>query len=75
MDVQIAHSVRGKAIEILIVGAVSYVTFALFGLNYAALLALLGLSMLDVFTVQAPGGLQGGPPVGIGPGGQHDLGC
>lgn len=41
MDLQIANYVRGKSIEILIVGAVSYVTFALFGLNYAALLALL----------------------------------
>jgi len=41
MDVQIANYVRGKSIEILIVGAVSYITFALFGLNYAALLALL----------------------------------
>jgi putative permease len=41
MDVQIANYVRGKSIEILIVGGVSYITFALFGLNYAALLALL----------------------------------
>lgn len=41
MDTQIANYVRGKVIEILVVGAVSYVTFILFGLNYAALLALM----------------------------------
>ncbi len=47
MDQQIANYVRGKAIEILIVGSVSYVAFAILGLNYAALLAVLvGLSVL-----------------------------
>lgn len=47
MDVQIANYIRGKALEILIVGAVSYVTFLLLGLNYAALLAVaVGLSVL-----------------------------
>jgi putative permease len=47
MDVQIANYVRGKAVEIVIVGVVSYVVFVLFGLNYAALLALMvGLSVL-----------------------------
>ncbi len=47
MNTQIANYVRGKVIEILIVGSASYVTFALFGLNYAALMALLvGLSVL-----------------------------
>lgn len=40
MDIQIAGYVRGKVVEILIVGGASYVTFALFGLNYAALLAI-----------------------------------
>lgn len=47
MDDQIANYIRGKAIEILIVGAASYIAFAILGLNYAALLALLvGLSVL-----------------------------
>lgn len=47
MDGQIANYIRGKAIEIFIVGAVTYVTFAMLGINYAALLALLvGLSVL-----------------------------
>lgn len=47
MDLQISNYVRGKAIEILIVGGVSYLSFVLLGLNYAALLALLvGLSVL-----------------------------
>jgi putative permease len=44
---QIANYVRGKAGEILIVGAVSYVTFIALGLPYAALLAtLVGFSVL-----------------------------
>ncbi|MFW1678230.1 AI-2E family transporter [Pontibacter sp. JAM-7] len=47
MDQQIANYIRGKAIEIVIVGSVTYVTFLLLGINYAALLALLvGLSVL-----------------------------
>lgn len=47
MDDQIANYIRGKAIEILIVGAASYIAFAILGINYAALLALLvGLSVL-----------------------------
>lgn len=47
MDGQIGNYVRGKSYEILIVGAVSYVVFVLFGLNYASLLAILvGLSVL-----------------------------
>ncbi|MEZ5523844.1 MAG: AI-2E family transporter [Pseudomonadales bacterium] len=47
MDAQIANYIRGKAIEIVIVGAVSYVVFAFMGLNYAALLAILvGLSVI-----------------------------
>ncbi len=44
---QSANYVRGKVIEILVVGTVSYVVFASMGLNYAALLALLvGLSVV-----------------------------
>ncbi|MEH6471961.1 MAG: AI-2E family transporter [Halopseudomonas sp.] len=47
MDVQIANYVRGKVVEIIVVGAVSYVTFIALGLNYAALLALMvGLSVV-----------------------------
>jgi len=47
MDVQFANYIRGKAIEILIVGAASFVAFLVLDLNYAALLALLvGLSVL-----------------------------
>jgi putative permease len=47
MDIQVANYVRGKAIEILIVGVVSYVAFVALGLNYAALLAVLvGLSVV-----------------------------
>ena len=39
MDIQFANYVRGKAIEILIVGVTSYFAFLILGLNYAALLA------------------------------------
>ena len=47
VNVQIANYVRGKGIEIAIMGALSYVGFAAFGLNYTALLALLvGLSVI-----------------------------
>ena len=47
MDMQFTNYVRGKAIEILIVGLVSYGAFLVLGVNYAALLALLvGLSVL-----------------------------
>ena len=47
MNQQFANYVRGKVREILIVGLVSYVVFALFGLNYAALLAIaVGLSVV-----------------------------
>jgi len=47
MDTQVANYARGKVLEILIVGSVSYVSFVLLGLNYAALLALLvGLSVI-----------------------------
>ena len=47
MNDQVANYVRGKAIEIVIVGVVSYIAFVWMGLNYAALLALLvGVSVL-----------------------------
>ena len=47
IEAQIANYVRGKAGEILIVGAVSYVTFISLGLQYSALLAtMVGFSVL-----------------------------
>ena len=47
MDEQVANYVRGKAIEIVIVGVISYIAFVILGLNYAALLGLLvGLSVV-----------------------------
>ncbi len=47
VDRQLSNYVRGKFWEILIVWAVSFVTFSLFGLNYAMLLAVLvGLSVI-----------------------------
>ncbi len=47
MDRQIGNYVRGKFVEIVIVGIVSYVVFAFMGLNYASLLgALVGLSVV-----------------------------
>ncbi|KFF47509.1 permase [Gammaproteobacteria bacterium MFB021] len=47
MDDQIANYVRGKTIEIIIVGSVAFITFWAFGLPYAALLGLVvGLSVL-----------------------------
>lgn len=50
MNRQIANYVRGKAVEILIVGSVTFVTFSLLGLNYAALLGMIvGLSVLIPF--------------------------
>lgn len=47
MNQQIANYIRGKFIEIIICGVVTYIAFAALGLNYAALLALLvGLSVV-----------------------------
>lgn len=47
MNLQIANYVRGKALEIFIVGGVSFLVFTLLGLDYAALLAaLVGLSVI-----------------------------
>ncbi len=47
MDQQIANYVRGKVVEIGIVGSVTYVAFLWLDINYAALLAVIvGLSVL-----------------------------
>ncbi len=47
MNQQFANYIRGKVMEIIIVGAVTYVAFVILGLNYAALLAILvGLSVV-----------------------------
>jgi putative permease len=47
MNDQVANYVRGKGIEIVIVGAATYISFIWLDLNYAALLALLvGLSVV-----------------------------
>ena len=47
MNKQIANYIRGKVIEILICGVVTYIAFVALGLNYAALLALfVGLSVV-----------------------------
>jgi len=59
MNVQIANYVRGKFIEIIIVGGVSSVVFSVLGLNYALLLGLVvGLSVLipyiGAFVVTVP---------------------
>lgn len=50
MNQQLANYVRGKFIEILIVGFVTFVVFSLLGLNYAALLGVVvGVSVLIPF--------------------------
>lgn len=50
MNDQLANYIRGKVIEIIVVGIVSYVAFITLGMNYAALMALLvGLSVLVPF--------------------------
>ncbi len=47
LNLQFSNYARGKGIEVFIIGLASYVSFALFGLNYAALLGLLvGLSVI-----------------------------
>ena len=47
MDEQISNYVRGKAIEILVVGIATYIGLVIFGVNYSALLGLLvGLSVV-----------------------------
>jgi len=46
-EAQIANYVRGKVMEIFIVGSVTYITFIILGLQYAALLAtVVGFSVL-----------------------------
>ncbi|HBR98148.1 MAG TPA: AI-2E family transporter [Gammaproteobacteria bacterium] len=50
VDEKIANYIRGKFIEILIVWVVTYVTFALMGLNFAMLLSfLVGISVIIPF--------------------------
>ncbi|MBC6429319.1 MAG: AI-2E family transporter [Cellvibrionales bacterium] len=50
MDRQFANYLRGKVLEILIVGGAAYIIFALFGLRYSLMLAVLvGLSVLIPF--------------------------
>ncbi|WED21143.1 AI-2E family transporter [Vibrio sp. JC009] len=47
MNLQISNYIRGKVLEILIVGSVSYITFALLDLRYSVLLGVaVGLSVL-----------------------------
>jgi len=47
LNLQFANYARGKGIEVLIIGGSSYVVFAMFSLNYAALLGLLvGISVI-----------------------------
>ena len=47
MNIQITNYVRGKSVEIVIVGLCSYLVFAALGLNYAELMALgIGLSVI-----------------------------
>ena len=50
MDIQLSNYVRGKVLEIFIVGIAAAILFASFSLNYGALLAVLvGLSVLIPF--------------------------
>ena len=47
MDQQISNYIRGKAVEIIIVGSASYLAFVILGINYALLLSVLvGLSVI-----------------------------
>lgn len=72
VDEQIGNYVRGKVYEIFIVGGVTYVTFALLGLNYAPLLGVLtGLSVLIPYigatVVTLPVALAAYLQMGVGP--------
>ena len=50
MNAQLGNYVRGKAVEIVVVGSITFLTFLFFGLNYAALLGVLvGISVLIPF--------------------------
>jgi putative permease len=47
VDVKMGNYIRGKLLEILVVGVATYIPFALIGLNYAATLSLfVGLSVI-----------------------------
>lgn len=47
MDEQLSNYIRGKVVEIIIVGSASYLTFVILGINYALLLSVLvGLSVI-----------------------------
>lgn len=47
VDMQLGNYIRGKFIEIFILGCVSYMTFSVLGLNYAVLLSVfMGLSVI-----------------------------
>jgi len=47
MNAQMENYIRGKFVELLLVGLITYLLFALFGLNYAALLGfLVGVSVI-----------------------------
>lgn len=50
MDEQLANYIRGKVLEVIIVGGCSYIAFYAFGVNYALLLSVLvGLSVIVPF--------------------------
>lgn len=50
MDEQLANYIRGKVLEVIIVGTCSYLTFFVLGVNYALLLSVLvGLSVIVPF--------------------------
>ncbi len=72
VDAQIGNYVRGKFVEILIVWAVTYVTFSLLGLSFAMLLSLtVGLSVIIPYigaaVVTIPVGLIAYFQFGFGP--------
>ena len=47
VDMQIANYVRGKFVEVLVLGVISYVAYTALGLNYAMLLSvMMGLSVI-----------------------------
>jgi putative permease len=47
MDTQLANYVRGKVVEIIIVGSAAFLIFVVLGINYALLLSVLvGLSVI-----------------------------
>ena len=72
VDAQIGNYVRGKFLEILIVWAVTYITFSLLGLSFAMLLSLtVGLSVIIPYigaaVVTVPVGLIAYFQFGFGP--------